>query len=111
MNARSKFQPENIYNCDEIGISTVREPKKVLAAKRQKRVGSITSWERGKNITLLCAMSAAGGYIPPMFISPRKRMTRIYKCSDSGWINKDIFLLWLGHFKEHVKPSENEPVL
>lgn len=66
-------------------------------------------------------MSAAGGYVPPMFIFPRKRMTptlekdglavAIYKCSDSGWINEDLFLLWLGHFKEHVKPSENEPVL
>lgn len=48
MMAKSKFQPKNIYNCDETGISTVQEPGKVLAAKGQKRVGSITSWERGK---------------------------------------------------------------
>lgn len=66
-------------------------------------------------------MSAAGGYVPPMFIFPRKRMTptlekdglagAIYKCSDSGWINEDLFLEWLGHFNNHAKPSENEPVL
>lgn len=119
--ARFKFQPKNIYNCDETGISTVQEPGKVLATKGQKRVGSITSWERGKNVTLLCAMSAAGGYVPPMFIFPRKRMTptlekgglagAIYRCSDSGWINEDLFLGWLEHFNNHAKPSENEPVL
>lgn len=99
---RHRFVPKNIYNCDETGISTVQTPGKILATKGQKRVGSITSWERGKNITLLCAMSAAGGYIPPMFIFPRKRLTpllgkdgpagALYKCSDNGWINEALFL-------------------
>lgn len=65
-------------------------------------------------------MSTAGGYIPPMFIFPRKRMTSalgqdgpagaIYKCSDNGWIN-DQFLEWLTHFTDHVKPSVSKPVL
>lgn len=116
-----KFIPKNIYNCDETGISTVQDPGKVLAAKGQKRVGSITSWERGKNITLLCTMSAAGGYVPPMFIFPRKRMTptlekdgpagAIYKCSDNGWINEELFLEWLKHFTQHTKPSAQEQIL
>lgn len=116
-----RFVPKNIYNCDETGVSTVQTPGKILATKGQKRVGSITSWERGKNITLLCAMSAAGGFIPPMFIFPRKRLTpllekdgptgALYKCSDNGWINEHLFLEWLSHFKQHTKPSEDEPVL
>lgn len=118
---KNKFLPKNIYNCDETGISTVQDPGKILAAKGQKRVGSITSWERGKNITLLCTMSAAGGFIPPMFIFPRKRMTptfekdgptgAIYKCSDNGWINGELFFEWLKHFTQHAKPSAEEPVL
>lgn len=70
-----KFTPNNIYNCTETGISTVQDPGKILAPKGMKRVGSIKSWERGKNITLLCAMSASGSFVPPMFIFPRKRMT------------------------------------
>lgn len=116
-----KFVPKNIYNCDETGISTVQTPGKILATKGQKRVGSITSWERGKNITLMCAMSVAGGFIPPMFIFPRKRLTpllekdgptgALYKCSDSGWINENVFLDWLSHFKHHAKPSADEHVL
>ncbi|CAH2102148.1 unnamed protein product [Euphydryas editha] len=103
---KHKFLPKNIYNCDETGISTVQTPGKILATKGQKKVAFITSWERGKNITLLCAMSAAGGYIPPMFIFPRKRLTHLlekdgpigalYKCSDNGWINEDLFFEWVG---------------
>lgn len=116
-----KFTPNHIYNCDETGISTVQDPGKILAPKGMKRVGSITSWERGKNITLLCTMSAVGGFVPPMFIFPRKRMTpqlekdgpagAIYKCSDNGWINEQLFFEWLQHFTMHTKPSSQEPVL
>lgn len=118
---KHRFLPKNIYNCDETGISTVQTPGKILAAKGQKRVGTITSWERGKNITLMCAMSATGGYIPPMLIFPRKRLTpllekdgptgALYKCSENGWINENLFLEWLLHFKQHAKPSADEPVL
>ncbi|CAG4958811.1 unnamed protein product [Colias eurytheme] len=103
-----KFTPKNIYNCDETGISTVQDPGKILAPKGMKRIGSITCWERGKNITLLCAMNAVGGFVPPMFIFPRKRINpqlekddlagAIYKCSDNGWINENLFFEWLKHF-------------
>ncbi|KAL3269501.1 hypothetical protein HHI36_008567 [Cryptolaemus montrouzieri] len=102
-------------------MTTVQNPGKILATKGQKRVGSITSWERGKNITLMFVMNAAGGFIPPMFIYPRKKMTpllekdgpsgALYKCSDNGWINESLFLEWLAHFKKHAKPSMDEPVL
>jgi hypothetical protein len=59
---------------DETGISTVQDPGKIIAPKGQKCVGSVTSWERGKNVTVICSMSASGTYIPPLFIFPRKRM-------------------------------------
>nr|XP_023025527.1 uncharacterized protein LOC111513537 [Leptinotarsa decemlineata] len=118
---KHRFVPKNIYNSDKTGISTVQTPGKILATKGQKRVGSITSLERGKNITLMCAMSAAGSYIPPMFIFHRKRLTplleedgpaeALYKCSDNGWINENLFLEWLVHFKQHAKPSADEPIL
>ncbi|KAH9636306.1 hypothetical protein HF086_003273 [Spodoptera exigua] len=66
-------------------------------------------------------MSAAGGYVPPIFILPRKRMTpalekdgptgAIYKCLDNGWINEELFLQWLKHFIQYAKPSAEEPIL
>lgn len=121
VNEKNNFSPRNIYNVDETGISTVQDPGKVLAAKGQKRVGSMTSWERGRNITVVCAMSAAGGFIPPMFIFPRQRHSSLlekdgpiaaaYECSKNGWITEELFVKWLKHFVVHAKPSESDKVL
>jgi len=35
---------------DETSITTVHDPAKIIGAKGQKRIGSVTSWERGKII-------------------------------------------------------------
>jgi hypothetical protein len=63
-----KFSPLKIYNVDETGMGTVQEPGSILAPKGQKRVGSVTSWEWGKNVTAMCVMNASDCFIPPMFI-------------------------------------------
>lgn len=116
-----KFPESRIFNVDETGISTVQKPAKILAPKGQKQVGSVISWERGKNVTVVCAVSALGQFVPPMFIFPRARMnpllTRdgpigaIYKCSKNGWINEELFFDWVKHFHQHVKASQEDPVL
>ena len=71
--SKTEYTPDRIYNTDETGITTVQDPGTIVATKGKKRVGSVTSWERGKLVTVMCAMSAAGNFIPPMFIYPRKR--------------------------------------
>lgn len=116
-----KFDGSRIYNYDETGISTVQKPGKILAPKGVKQLGFATSWERGKNITVCCAMSASGAYVPPMFIYPRLRMNpvlgnggpvnAIYHCSKSGWITEELFPIWLGHFISFAKPTKESPVL
>ncbi|XP_022163930.1 uncharacterized protein LOC111029276 [Myzus persicae] len=115
------FTPANIYNMDETGISTVQDPGKIIAPKGQKRVGSITSWERGKNVTVICGMSSSGTFIPPTFIFLRKRMSNqltkngppvaLYQCTKNGWTNEEVFLEWLKHFNYYAKPSQEYPVL
>lgn len=35
----------------------------------------------------------------------------LYKCSDNGWINEDLFYQWLKHFTGHATPTIEEPVL
>ena len=45
---RYKFTPNDIWNVDETGVSTVHKPNKVVALKGVKKVGSITSSERGR---------------------------------------------------------------
>lgn len=71
-----KFLPRNIYNVDEMGISSVQDPGKIITEIGQKRVGSISSGERGKTVTAVRATSAAGMYLPPMLIYPRQRHQR-----------------------------------
>ncbi|XP_072392442.1 uncharacterized protein [Diabrotica undecimpunctata] len=115
------FPPNRIHNMDETGISTVQKPGKILAPRGQNQVGRVTSWERGKNITVVCAMSVSEMYTPPMFIYPRKRMSpllqrggppgAIYRCSHNGWSNEDLFLDCLKHFQRTTKSSEEDPLL
>ncbi|XP_065672252.1 uncharacterized protein LOC136090071 [Hydra vulgaris] len=118
---KHQFKATRIFNMDETGISTVQKPGKILAPKGQHQVGSVTSWEWGRNITVVCAVSASGGFIPPMFIYLWKRMCpqlerrgppgAIYTCSHNGWSNKKLFQDWLKHFKENAKPTIEDPVL
>ena len=58
--AEYNFQPNDIFNVDESGLSTVQVPQKVLAAKGMHQCGRITSAERGQLTTVICAMSASG---------------------------------------------------
>nr|XP_047127647.1 uncharacterized protein LOC124808542 [Hydra vulgaris] len=66
------FSPNDIWNMDETAVTTVQQPKKVIAKKGLKQVGAITSAERGTLVTLACTINAIGNSIPPFFIFPRK---------------------------------------
>jgi hypothetical protein len=60
-------------------------------------------------------------FIPPVFIYPRQRTSStlekdgppgaLYKCSKNGWTNVDLFMSWLQHFFDHVKPNPQKPLL
>ncbi|XP_018318037.1 tigger transposable element-derived protein 6-like [Mycetomoellerius zeteki] len=117
-----KFKPNQIYNMDETGITTVQKKcPKIYAQKGAKKVGAVTSGERGRTITAVFCVNAAGYYIPPMLIYPRAHMTSqlqrngpigaIYDCSKNGWTNEHLYMKWLLHFKNHVKPTHDNPVL
>ncbi|XP_072940122.1 uncharacterized protein [Epargyreus clarus] len=116
------FPPHRIFNMDETGITTVpNKPPKVLSTKGKRSVNKISSAERGVNMTTVNAMSPTGIFVPPAFIFGRKRMKAelldgapmgsVGMVSDSSFINTDLFLDWLTHFKDHTKPSKEDPVL
>jgi len=118
---KNHIMPDRIYNMDETGVSAVHDPRKIIARKGQKQVGRIVSGEKGRNITVVCSVSAVGSYVPPMFVFPRARMTdrllvnapvgAVGCAQKSGWMDSNLFLRWLEHFIKFVKPSCNEPVL
>ena len=115
------FLPQNIYNCDESGITCVHKPNKVISRKGKRVVASVTSGERGQTTTIVLAMNAVGGYVPPMMIFKRKRMKdslvdhappgTLGKCSESGWIDADIFMDYIKHFVQHTHCSPTNKVL
>ena len=104
------FTARSIWNCDETGFTTVARAGKVIATKGVRQVRKMSSAERGSNITALCCMNATGGFIPPLFVFPRKRMldSLMNGCPDgaigtvnergSGYIDSALFLVWLKHF-------------
>jgi len=46
----SGYGPEAVYNCDEMGLTIVPRPVKVIAAKGTKQVGSIWPWNYFRSI-------------------------------------------------------------
>ncbi|XP_047144600.1 uncharacterized protein LOC124818118 [Hydra vulgaris] len=106
---------------DETGITDVHKPGKIIATKGKQQVSKITSGERGATVTVVCAMSASGVYVPPLFIFPRKRMTdrlafgapsgSIIRVSSSGWTDSSLFIEWLTHIVTVTHASKNNEQL
>ena len=68
-----KYASTRVWNMDETGITNVQKPTKIIASKGAREVGKMTSGEKGKTVTAVCAMNASGTYLPPMLIFPRKK--------------------------------------
>ena len=50
----------DIYKLDETGCTTAPQPGGVVAPTEKKRIGSVTSAERGELVTVLYAVGASG---------------------------------------------------
>ena len=116
-----KFTPDKIFNIDETGMSTVQKMSRAIAQKGLKQVGKISSAEKGKTVTVICAINAIGVFISPLFIFPRKRMVpslmndapqgAVGYTSTNGWTEGSIFLDWLIHFQRIINASLDNKVL
>ncbi|KAJ8939197.1 hypothetical protein NQ318_019438 [Aromia moschata] len=51
-----------------------KEIAKNLASKGRKQVGAVSSAERGKHVTIVCAMNANGNICASCFYFPREKM-------------------------------------
>lgn len=104
-------RPECIYNQDETGLPLNNRSPNIIAQKGSKDVISMTSVERGENVTVLACMNAAGHFIPPfvLFKGVRKRDdfmigmpsgTEIFM-TEKGWVTEEAFKAWLIHFNRY----------
>ncbi|EFX63377.1 hypothetical protein DAPPUDRAFT_67142, partial [Daphnia pulex] len=118
---REKIGLECVWNMDEIGVTTVSPPEKIVGRKGQKQIGSIVSGERGVLVTVVCAVSSYGNSIPPFFVFPRVNFKNHFlaggplgcdgTANKSGWMNDASMDLWIKHFIKYVRPSKERPVL
>ncbi|KAJ8883178.1 hypothetical protein PR048_015018 [Dryococelus australis] len=109
------------FNMNETSHAVVQRLEKCVAHRGKYQVGGITACERGKNVTSVYTMTAAGLFIPPMLIYTRKRMKdslvfgvpsgTIFSCQDKSWMTADVFTEWMSHFIRDLKPSVTENVL
>ena len=84
-----------------------------------KQVGTVTSAEKGEQITVVAAVSAQGTFIPPMIIFPQKKdhfirdgpVGCIGAATGSGWMTEESFVQFLKHFIKCTKPTTDDPVL
>lgn len=118
---RDHFEPQNIYNADETGITTVQKPDRVIARRGTRQVGSITSAERGTLVTVTFAVNAIGNVIPPLFVFPRVRyldhfirdgpVGSVGTANPSGWMLDESFLTFLKHFQKYTNASTSHKIL
>lgn len=109
-------KPQMIYNVDETGCAmNNRQTQKVVAKTGSKLVVKQTSVERGELVTIVACCNATGQYIPPMAIFKGKKFHKEWEegfppgtrvsMSESGWINEELFLVWLQHFQNNRIPG------
>lgn len=118
---KNEFRAHQIFNIDESGITTVQKPGKILAKRGLKQVGRAVSYEKGMTTTIVCAMSASGVYVPPVMLFRRKNMNaRLMNgapsgakgyASPNGWMDNALFVKYLEHFIEFVRPCAENKIL
>ncbi|XP_046385714.1 uncharacterized protein LOC124155713 [Ischnura elegans] len=117
---RLKVGPADIWNVDEIGVTTVQKPDRVIAREGFRQIG--TSAERGTLVTVALAVSAAGISIPPFIVFPGVNFkehfltdgpvgSAVVDANPSGWMTEDNSLRFAKHFVTHVSCSTSKPCL
>lgn len=112
--------PDRLFNLDETCLSTVLKPVKVVC-EAGRPVASQVSQERGTTMTFVGIVNAAGHYIPPVFIIPRKRWNDSFMrgtidgskgiLHQNGWMTGECFLETLQHVQAKTFCSVDNKII
>lgn len=115
------FNQTDIWNLDEMGLTTAHTPNRVVSRRGRKQIGRITSAERGEIVSMALAINASGYRAPPYLIFPRTRFyDRFLKggptmcwggANPSGYMNGEHFLKYITNFQAFTRSSPDNPVL
>ncbi|KAJ8889703.1 hypothetical protein PR048_009204 [Dryococelus australis] len=110
-----------IFNLDEIGTSTVQNPKKILTPKGAKQLNKATSDEKETFVITCCIISASGVALPQAMVFPRIRFKEFMLkgtppdtlglAAQSGWMNSELFARVMQNFVKVSFSSKEKPSL
>ena len=113
--------PCRIFNLDETGTTTHLTPERVVAPTGVRGIQQANSDERGTTVTTCSIISAAGTFLPPVMVFPRKnvipQMTEgaapgtLALANSSGWMNTEAFSQVLDHFILKTGSTPENPTL
>lgn len=106
--------PGNIFNMDETGCQLNNSCGKVVASKGSKDVHTLTSGEKGENVSVIACCNAEGVFLPPVLIFKGVREnenfgrglppgSKVFLNPKSSYITSDLFYRWL---REHFVPRK-----
>lgn len=110
--------PDQIFNMDETGIQINNKPGKVIASKGAKDVYTLTSCEKGENVTVIACCNAQGNFMPPVLIykgtysKPQFSEglppgSQIFMNKKSSYINSELFMKWFEEiFLQNKSPGK-----
>ena len=117
-----KIPRGNIWNVDESGVVDVPEVNNVVGI-RGEPVYLTVSGEKGERTTIVTFISSSGEAVPPMVIhsgmnvqphwETDKPEDVLLRCSESGYINKELFCEYVDFFMDWLEAEEkhDEPHL
>lgn len=115
------FNATHIWNIDEMGLTTVHKPNRVVSRKGYRQCGRMTSGERGNIVSMALAVNATGNRAPPYLIFPRSRFHDHFLnngpsicwggANSSGFMNSENFLNYIQKFQEFTRCTPENPIL
>ena len=110
-----EFKLNHIWNVDETGITDVPKERKVIQITGEHVFQAVAD-EKGTTTTVMSFASAGGLHVPPMVIFKAGRVKDIWreaapsgytiKCSESGYINADLFADYGANFLNFLKEKK-----
>ena len=83
-----------------------------MATKGAKQFAWMTSPERRFTVTVICAISAVGQYVPQRMneqLLVEAPLGSVGRVSDSGWVDSTFFVDWHHHLAHSVGWTPEEP--
>lgn len=118
---RHRFKPEDVWNVEEIGVTTAQRADRVVIRKALVPLGPVSSADRGPLVSVACVVSASGNTIPPYFVFPRVQFREHFLNGSpvgssgganlNGWMREEQFVHFLQHFTRQTKRSPERPGL